>query len=154
KQPEVVTSDEVDRLVRDLGATSINSWFEDFRGTGVMGAVQVTFNQPDPPAISPRPLPVSAAILIRDTGFTLAQLLAESRIVRDQFEAGGLGIAQQELKLLRSFLVVWVLPEVVFDDAGWPGGGAGMNAAQLRQARRGVAGQWLAQEGIGLATVA
>jgi hypothetical protein len=48
-------------------------------------------------------------------------------------------------------IVCWVLPEVAFDDAGWPGGGVG-SAAQQRAQRLAAARLWLADQGIALVT--
>ncbi len=117
------------------------------------GRVQVAFSEPPASAPAATPLPIVAALLIRDRGFSVAQLLMESKMVREQLQALGLDRATTpEIKPRHSLLVVWVVPEMIFDDADWPGGGdpSSVTPEELREARREVAGQWLAREGIGL----
>ena len=144
---DVVTDAVVDRLLASVGASSINDFFEHHSRTSGIGPVQITISPgPDVPP-SPKPLPVSAAILVRDGAAGLAQLLADSKLVREQMESAGMGRpADPALRMLQSVLVVWVLPQSAFNDDDLPGA----NAA----ARRTAAGAWLAREGIGLATVA
>jgi hypothetical protein len=68
-------------------------------------------------------------------------------MVREQMEAAAHGRPDDpQLRPLRNVLVVWVVPQTLFQDNDWPGADAA--------ARRQAAGDWLAREGIGLATVA
>jgi hypothetical protein len=113
---------------------------------------QVTFAEPRPVSAAAAPLPLAAVVLVRDAaGLSLAELLADSKSVRERLRAYG---AEQPpdpvLRLRETLVVVWVVPEALFDDGDWPGGGAG-TPAERRAARRIAAGTWLAREGIGLA---
>jgi hypothetical protein len=151
-QPDVLTDQVFDGWLRGLGATSVSDLVTRVRGTAAPAAVQVAFAPADPAPPSPRPLPVAALLLIRDEGFSVAGLLAESNAVRSRL--GQLGLdrpAEPGLPQREPVLVVWIVPETVFDDPGWPGANGGTPAAQ-RAARRAAAGAWLAQQGIGLAT--
>jgi hypothetical protein len=111
------------------------------------GRVQVALSEPPGGAATAMPLPIVAALLIRDAGFSVAQLLMESKMVREQLESAWVEKATpSEIKPRWSVLVVWMVPMGVFDDADWPG--------NTPDERRGLAGQWLAREGIGLVAVA
>jgi len=145
--PEVVTGTVLDQLLAAAGANGVNAFFDRHSRAAAVGTVQVTISEGPPQPPSPKPLPVAAAILVRESAAGLAQLLAESRMVREQLEGSALGRPEDSsLRMLRSLLVIWVAPAAVFDDADWPGADPA--------ARRLAAGQWLAREGIGLATVA
>jgi len=145
--PDVVTDAVLNRLLATAGAESVNDFFDRFSSTTSVGPVQITISPGPAVPATPKPLPVSAAILVRDAGAGWAQLLAESRLVRTQMESSGMGRPDDPgLRMLRSLLVIWVIPENTFADNDWPG-------ADLA-ARRKAAGEWLAKEGIGLATVA
>ncbi len=111
----------------------------------------VTFDQPRPVSATARPLPIAAALLIRDaTGLSIAQLLADSKTVRERLTPYGVERPPDPtLRLREPVLVVWIVPEALFDDADWPGGNGG-GPAQQRALRRAAAGEWLAREGIGL----
>jgi hypothetical protein len=146
-EPQVVTDDLLDRLFSAAGAAGVNEFFDVSSRGAAFEPVRVTFDEgPPPPPPSPRPLPVAAAVLVRDAGFGLAQLLADSRAIREQLEAAAVGRADDPaLHPRQGVLVVWIIPSAVFQDAGWPGADAA--------ARRKAAGDWLAREGIGLAAV-
>lgn len=150
-QPSGFTDEIFDKWLFSVGATSVSDLIARFQGTVHSSAVQVTFPPPDPSPPSPKALPITAAILIRDIGFSIAQLLMESKMLREQLERQGLERSPDpSLPLRHSLLIVWVIPVTVFDDASWIGGTAGMTPAALRDARRLIAGRWLAREGIGL----
>jgi hypothetical protein len=112
---------------------------------------EITFDQPRPVSARPAPLPLAAAVLIRNTvGLSIAQLLADSKSVRERLSSYGVERPPDPtLRLRQPLLVVWIVPAALFDDPDWPGGGAG-SATQRRAARRAAAGTWLAHEGIGL----
>lgn len=114
-----------------------------------------TFADPadDAPA-TPVPLPVTAALLARDADVSLTTLLIESKTVREQLQELGLG-PPRDARLARRFevLPVWIVPATLFDDDAWPGGNDGMTPAARQEARRAMAGEWLAREGIGLVAV-
>jgi hypothetical protein len=142
-QPGVLTAAAMDQLLQQMGASSVGDLMQRLRGVGLTGAMQVTFTQPALPPLSPKPLPISAAILIRDSGFSLADLLVDSKIAREQLEPLGLSRPEDpSLRMRQPLLVVWIVPQAVFSDAGWPGATVAT--------RRAAAGDWLAREGIGL----
>jgi hypothetical protein len=145
--PNVVTAELVDLLIERTQSTDLNEYFDRYSRAATFGPVQVTIAPGPAPPPAAKPLPVAAAILVRDTATALAQMLADSRSVRDYLEGAGLGrVEDTGMPLRRGTLVIWVLPQTAFDDADWPGA----NPA----ARRTAAGQWLAREGIGLVVTA
>jgi len=92
--------------------------------------------------------------LIRGPAVPVAQLVADSKLVRSRLEVGGLARpSEANVRFRQSLVIVWIVPAAVFDDADWPGAAGGMNAAQSRAARRAAAAAWLAREGIGLVAV-
>jgi hypothetical protein len=142
--PDTVTDTVIDRAIQATGASSVNAFFERQARTAAIGAVQVTFVDAAPAAPVAKPLPIAAAIVVPDLAAGLARALADARNVRDQLAGAGLGRADAPgVPLRRTVVVVWIVPEAVFQDAAWPGA----NVA----ARRAAAGAWLAREGIGLA---
>lgn len=135
---------QLDELLASVGAASVGDLIEHYEGVAAGGTVTVTFSAPAPVVESPRQLPIAAALLVRDTPFSLAELLALSASVREHLRT--LGVERPPdpaLKLRRPVLVIWVVPAGTFDDTDWPGAD--------RNARRAAAGDWLAREGIGLA---
>lgn len=119
------------------------------------GSITVSFAAPGGTPPTPRPLPFAGAILIRNPGFSLAHLLMESKLVRDQLQ--GLGFeapAAAGVKRRKGLVMIWILHADTFDDEGWPGGDDTMTPGQRNSARRVRAAQWLAREGIGLTTAA
>lgn len=150
-QPLSFTDELLDKWLFSVGATSVSDLMTCLQGTIQSSAVQVTFSPPDPTLPSPKSLPITAALLIRNVGFSVAQLLMESKMLREPLEQKGLERSPDpSLRIRNSLLIVWVVPITIFDDADWPGGNPGMTPEALRDARRVVAGQWLAREGIGL----
>jgi hypothetical protein len=154
-QPDAFSDAVFDDWLKSVGAASVNDLFERFQGSVELGAVKVTFAPPAAVNGTPRPLPIAAAIVVRDAAsFSLAQLLADSKAIVDRLQPLGLERSDDRtLRLRRRLIVVWVVPEGVFDDADWPGGDdGGLSADQRRTRRRVAAGAWLAAEGIGLVT--
>jgi hypothetical protein len=150
-QPGAFTDESFDRWLKSVGAESVGDLLARYQGTVFGGGVTVTFSPPDPAPPSPRALPIAAAIMIRDAGFSVAQLLMESKMARERLDRMGVERqADPAFRLREPLLIVWVVPVSIFDDADWPGGAQGMNNDQLRTARRAAAGAWLAREGIGL----
>jgi hypothetical protein len=146
-EPNAVTDAVVDRLLSSVGAPNVNEFFERYSRSAAIGGVQVTIAAGPPQPPFPKPLSVAAALIIRDASTGLAQLLADSRLIREQLDSSGLARTEDTgVKMLRGLLVIWILPATIFDDADWPGA--------TSPARRLAAGTWLAREGIGLATVA
>lgn len=150
-QPLSFSDELLDKWLFSVGAASVSDLITRLQGTVQSSAVQVTFSPPDSSPPSPKALPITAALLIRDAGFSIANLLMESKMLREQLEKQGLEQSPDpSLPLRHPLLVVWVVPVTAFDDSDWPGGGTGMSPEALRNARRVIAGEWLAREGIGL----
>jgi hypothetical protein len=143
-QPTILTDDRFDDWLKSTGATSVSDLLTNYRGVLHTGSLQVAISQPALPATAPKALPIAAAVMIRDTGFSVAQLVTDSKTARQRLEPLALGRpGDASLKILNSLLVIWIVPATIFDDNDWPGGAT-------RDLRRAAAGAWLAREGIGL----
>jgi hypothetical protein len=153
-QPDALTPQRLNEWLGRLEARSVSELLTRPSATAGASAVQVTYSAPQAVTPSPMLLPLAAGLLIRDQGLSVAELLMESKLVRQQLDPLGLERPRDApLKRRRALRVGWVIPESVFDDPDWPGGDDTMTEAQRRGARRSAAGQWLAQEGIGLVTI-
>ncbi len=142
-QPAAFPEASFDDWLRSVGATSAGDLITRFQGASQPGVMQLRLVQGPTPPSSPKPLPVAVSLLIRDAGFSLADLILETRLVHEQLEPMGLGRPSPTGSALKApLLVTWVVPDTVFNDGDWPGA----NAA----ARRAGAGEWLARERIGL----
>jgi hypothetical protein len=153
--PDAFTDDTYDRWLATVGAASTGDLLARFRTTTYSNAVRVAFAPPEPVTPTPVRLPITAALLVRDSAnLSVSRLLAESKLVAERLQDAGLETPRDPgLRPRRAAVVIWMVPADLFDDADWPGDGAG-NAAAQRAARRAAAGVWLAREGIGLVTVA
>jgi hypothetical protein len=152
-QPQVVGEAALDAWLARLGVATVGDLLAA-TGVAAGGAVQITFDNGGPVQPTPRPLPLTALLLVREAGFSVAELVSESTALRER--VGALGLerpADATLPRRSPILVVWVVPPEVFDDPDWPGGESG-TPEERRAARRAAAGAWLAGEGIGLATAA
>jgi hypothetical protein len=142
-QVEAFDDEALTQWLAEIGAGSVG----DVLGAGGAiqpGSVTVTFSPPAPVATTPRALPITGLLLVRDANVSVADLLAATGAVRDRARALGLERpVDPELRARRATVVIWVVPQSIFDDTDWPGA----NPA----ARRQRAGAWLAREGIGLA---
>jgi hypothetical protein len=152
-QPDAVTEAALDAWLARLGVAGVGELLDGAPGGGAGGVVQVAFD-PGPATSVPRPLPLTALLLVRDAGFSVADLVAETNVLREV--AATLGLerpADATLPRRVPVLVVWVVPPEVFDDQGWPGGTSG-TPEERRASRRAAAGTLLAREGIGLVVAA
>lgn len=153
-QGAAFTEAHLDRLLAASHADSVSALVTDLSGQAATATVQLRYAPPPAAAPTPKSLPFAATVFIRDTGFSLATLLAESRLARTRAEELGLDVpASDDVRRRHRVVAVWIVPVATFDDAAWPGGDAGTPAQQWA-ARYARAGQWLAAEGIGLAAVA
>jgi hypothetical protein len=152
-QPDVATEAALDPWLARLGVASVAELLDGAQGTAAGGAVQVSF-APGPASSVPRPLPLTALLLVRDAGFSVVDLVAETNVLREVATTLGLERpADATLPRRVPVLVVWVVPPEVFDDQGWPGGTSG-TPEERRASRRAAAGTLLAREGIGLVVAA
>jgi hypothetical protein len=98
-------------------------------------------------------LPVVIGVKVRDKGFSVADLVAESRADRDRVESLGFsepGVPRRK----HDAVIAWLVPETVFADADWPGGDGLQEPADQVVARRARSAPWLADAGIAVAVVA
>ncbi|MFX1766775.1 hypothetical protein PWP93_30180 [Paraburkholderia sp. A1RI-2L] len=153
-QPDLMTGALLDQWLRDNGASSVSDLIVNLRGVLHAYPLQITFSPPNDVPSLPEPLPIGTALMIRDVGFSVGDLLTESRIVRQQLGQMGLTRAVDATLPIREPLpITWIVPAATFDDTGWPGAAAGMAADAARSARRAAAAGWLVLQGIGLAVV-
>lgn len=153
-QPDLMTGDLLDQWLHENGASSVGDLITKLRGVVYAHPLQITFSPPNDVPSLPAPLPIGSALLIRDTGFSVGDLLTESKIVRQQLGPMGLARAvDAKLPVREPLPITWIVPAAAFDDTGWPGAAAGMAADAARAARRTAAAGWLVLQGIGLAVV-
>lgn len=137
----------LDAWLAQAGASSVGDLIEHLGGSAELGSASITYAAPAAVPESPKRLPLLAAVLVRDEAFSLADLLAETSLVRERMtRLGAVQPSANGLRPLRPLVVIWILPQSVFEDADWPGADADV--------RRSNAGAWLAQAGIGLAATA
>lgn len=101
-------------------------------------------------AVRVRDFPVAAAIIVRDftrSTTSLATMLQASRSILERLRYAGFDPAIGTDLPAAQAAVVWIVDEGWFDEAGWPGVGAG---AALRASRIARAGVWLAGQGVAL----
>lgn len=120
--------------------------------------VQVTYAAPPIPALADPPavLPVLVAFHVADAAdFSLRALLQATARSRRALEATDSGYTTASPPVgapqrIRRSCACWLLPPEVFDDAGWPVGGAGPAGTpdQQRAARLAAAQAWLAPHGV------
>lgn len=151
-QPDALAGAAFDRWLRAQGVTTASQMLERMRAGAVSNVTRIQFGEPAPVSVTPKAIPFAAVVLIRDVGFSVAGLVAESKAVQRLLAGTGLDVpALPGFRKRVPFVVVWLLPAAVFDDADWPGGNVPGDAGARRRARRVAAGGWLAREGIGLA---
>jgi hypothetical protein len=144
--PAAFTDAWFDDWLQRIGAQSVGDLMARFRGQLLTGALQIAFADPAETPPSPKALPLSAAILIRDAPLSIADLLAESKMIREQLlEAGVERARDQSMSRRAPLVVVWIVPSSIFDDADWPGGDVA--------GRRRTAAAWLGAEGIAVAAL-
>ncbi len=143
-----VVPELLDREIRAAGAADINDYFRRASGTRAFGPVQVQWSAPVAPAASPRPLPISAPLIVRETLAGLAQLLADTRMAIDYLEQAGHGQPDgaSGLPQRQPLVPVWLVSSAALGDVDLPGADP--------PARRKALGDTLAELGIGLAVVA
>ena len=152
-EPTLLTDAAFDAWLAGIGAENVSDLLVYHRGTLASGVLQIGFTPPAGGAPVPTTLPIAAAIMIRDKSASVAQLLMESKMLREQLSERGIAVpAVSGLPARNPFLVVWLVPIAMFDDAAWPGLGGNQNAQ--RTSRRNNAAAWLGPEGIVIAALA
>jgi hypothetical protein len=153
QQPDALTEAAFDHWLTQFGVSSVGELVALHADQLVTAATQVQFSAPPDAPPAPRRLPLSAAILVRDRPIDLAQLLSDSKLVRDQLDDLGVTHRSEPDAVARHpAVVIWMIPDATFDDRDWPGGDAAPSDGAANQLRRQAAGRWLAREGIGLVT--
>lgn len=150
-QPEAFTDAIFDDWLRRVGAESVSDLMARFRGVVSTGTLRIRYSDPTAAPPSPRELPITAAVLLRDQPISLAEILAQSKMVREHLREAGVERARDVGTSARApILMVWMVPETIFDDDDWPGGTTG-TAAERRLLRRRAAAAWLGPQGIAFA---
>ncbi len=151
-QPGAVGDAHLDSLFRSVGADDAGSFLHAMTN-GATVPLRISFSDSPTGPLSPRRLPITALVLIRDVGFSLTGLLHESRQALDHLRARGAAPPPDPgLPRRHGLLALWLVPESVLDDDDWPGGGSG-SAAARRTARAEAAAAWLSLLGIVLVPV-
>ena len=150
-QPDALTDAVFDDWLRQLGAVSVSDLMTRFGGVVSIGALRIRYSDPTAPPPSPRELPITAAVFLRDQPIALADIVSQSKLVREHLREAGVERARDADTSARApILMVWMVPETVFDDDDWPGGTSG-TPAERRLLRRRAAAAWLGPQGIAFA---
>jgi hypothetical protein len=152
-QPAAFTDATLDAALAAVGAATVSELITRDQGTFANATVQVAFSDPQAAPPELKPLPICAAMLIRDAPIDLAGMLADSRRMRELLRTHGVERPPQYAAAGQvPVIVAWVIPAAVFDDPDWPGATDGASAAQQNAQRRLAASSWLTREAIGLMT--
>ena len=150
-QPDAFTDAIFDDWLRRVGAESVSDLMTRFHGVISTGTLRIRYSDPTAPPPSPRELPITAAVLLRDQPIALAEILSQSKMVREHLREAGVERARDADASTRApILMVWMVPETIFDDDDWPGGTTG-TPAEKRLLRRRAAAAWLGPQGIAFA---
>jgi hypothetical protein len=148
RQPDAFTDAIFDDWLRSIGAESVSDLMTRFRGVISTGTLRIRYSDPAALPPSPRQLRITAAVLLRDQAISLAEILSQSKTIAEHLREAGVERARDTDTSTRApILVVWMVPETIFDDDDWPGGGSGP-AAEKRLLRRRAAAAWLGPQGI------
>jgi hypothetical protein len=140
------TEEDLDALIASVGATSVKKFLDLDHTPQHALATHVRFDAPAPVSASATALPIVVALLIRPEPLDVAELVHQSKELRERLK--GVGVERPpngRLRLRNAILVGWIVPSTFFDDSAWPGNN--------NTTRRANAGEWLAREGIGLIAV-
>ena len=150
-QPDAFTDAIFDDWLRRAGAGSVSDLMSRFHGVISTGTLRIRYSDPAALPPSPRELPITAAVLLRNQPIALAEIVSQSKLVREHLREAGVERARDANASTRApILMVWMVPETVFDDDDWPGGTAG-TPAERRLLRRRAAAAWLGPQGIAFA---
>jgi hypothetical protein len=150
-QPDLFTDAIFDDWLQRVGAQSASDLMARFGGVISTGTLRIRYSDQTAPSPAPRELPITAALLLRDQPISLADILSQSKMVGEHLREAGVERARdRDLSARAPILVVWMMPEAVFDDNDWPGGTTGTDA-EKRLLRRRAAAAWLGPQGIAFA---
>jgi hypothetical protein len=150
-QPDAFTDAIFNDWLRRAGAVSVSDLMTRFHGVISTGTLRIRYSDPTAAPPSPRELPITAAVFLRDQPIALADIVSQSKLVREQLREAGVERARDADTSARApILMVWMVPETVFDDNDWPGGTSG-TPAERRLLRRRAAAAWLGPQGIAFA---
>jgi hypothetical protein len=140
-QPARLDDADLDAMLATVGVATVG----ELLGSRdvVPGSVSITFSAA-PAVRAPLALPVTAVVLVRDAGFAVADLLADTRQVTERMSS--LAVERPvdpALGRRNAVIALWIVPATTFDDTDWPGGNS--------VARRTAAAEWLAEQGVALA---
>lgn len=140
------TDEDFDAMLASVGATSVKKFLDLVETPQNALAVHVRFDVPAPVSASATALPVVVALLIRPDPLDVAELVHQSKELRERLKVVGVERPpNSRLRLRHAILVAWIVPSTIFDDSAWPGSN--------NTTRRANAGEWLAREGIGLVAI-
>ncbi|MCW9032410.1 MAG: hypothetical protein OQK58_13035 [Gammaproteobacteria bacterium] len=151
--PAIITDLFVDDFLQQHEVNSVTRLLEKSSET-IPASVSVKYSdKPSLPATS-QIYPVSVLFLICEDGFSIRDKLVKTKLLLKRMDVTGIERAEEKnLYPKKSLIVVWLVNESIFDDKDWPGGSSGMNATELRQARKEHAVKWLEKEGVSLITI-
>jgi len=155
---DAVSDASLDAWIASTGSATLTE-FLDRAGAASVPLAQFVLSFTPLPGTSvaaPVAFPVMAAVMIRDpgdAGFKLTDFMQASKAVLNRMDNEGAEPKPggDALPLGRS-VVAWLVPQSWFDDADWPGGGAG-NAAAQRNDRITRATEWLVKHRIALVPI-
>lgn len=141
--PDLIDSGSLDAMLGAANAADVATLIEA-RGTAGLARFLLQFGAAAATPPVPVRLPSTIAVIVRDAPLRLASLLAETRTVLSALsDTPALQPNVSEIRRRSSVLVLWVVPQEVLDDDGWPGAD--------RSARRTAAAELLSPQGIALA---
>lgn len=133
----------VDTLLTRRGVESVGALLSGSGAPPIGLAVRSSEGEVGAPAI--RALPFAGILLIGGADVSLLDLLRRGRMAVERLSYLALSATEAAPPLRHPLVAVWMLPLSVFEDDDWPGADAA--------ARRSNAGDWLAEQGIGLVAV-
>jgi hypothetical protein len=138
-------------VVGDARVSQVAQAWSRVDGMRYQDHATVTYTAAPVAGPGPTTFPIVAAVFIADAGVSLLELLRQSALARTRLAAAQPVRTPPNLGTSRLPVVLWIVNQVVFDDAAWPGASAGMTADQARTARRDRADSWLAGQHIAIA---
>ena len=89
RQPDAFTDAIFDNWLRSIGAESVSDLMTRFRGVISTGTLSIRYSDPTASPPTPRELPITAAVLLRDQPISLAEILSQSKMVGEHLREAG-----------------------------------------------------------------